>query len=383
MNPSAFTQQAGTQQQQWGQGTPQQSYAPNAFGASPSPYSSSNGASNPNLVAQQLAQQQQSMGQQGSPGAASQLAQQQAYLQARQQAGGMGGAPSTPAAGQQYGSMGFQGQQQQNGALPAYPPQQSSAEASQQALRSMGIDIRGMTPERFSSLPPAQQAVLRQVFMQQKQQQQHALGLGMPGSPAGSAGPGGAGSPTMNGASPMGAGAGQTPGGQGGFGQVRPPSQGPAPSAPQSGQQPSQQQQQQQTPQGPQAANFVKTLTDFYAKRGQPFPGVPTIDGRQVDLSAVYQREQSRSRCLNVADNPLLQSSFELVASRRSVSPLRRVAGSADLLLPQVHQLNMWRQILTAIGFPVDPSTGQQPDARIHQLAQVCPFAPVSRAELN
>ena len=39
--------------------------------------------------------------------------------------------------------------------------------------------------------------------------------------------------------------------------------------------------------------------------------------------------------------------------------------------LTQVHQLNMWRQILTAIGYPVDPATGQQPDTRVQQLAQV------------
>lgn len=52
----------------------------------------------------------------------------------------------------------------------------------------------------------------------------------------------------------------------------------------------------------------------------------------------------------------------------------------SDLLLipfdPQCHQMQLWKQILSALGFPPDPATNQQPDARAQALAQVRPSPP-------
>jgi hypothetical protein len=236
-----------------------------------------------------LMRQAQAMGgggQQGAPGM-NPLHQQQNY----------GGTPRTPQQSQQYGNM--NAYQQQPGGTPSYPPQQqqtpSAMDPQQQRFNLSNVNLQGLTPEKFHALPPQQQQMLR-MALQQKQQQQQALGMGYPSSSM-AGGAGGVPSPAMNGSpSPMG-GAGSPVGGGGGgapgaypYSGARPPSQGHPPSTPQGGQQHGQQQG-QQPQQGAQAASFLKTLTDFYAKRGQPFPGVPSIEGRSVDLSTLYQRE--------------------------------------------------------------------------------------------
>ncbi|ORY73412.1 hypothetical protein BCR35DRAFT_354100 [Leucosporidium creatinivorum] len=294
-------------------------------GASAYSYPPTSGAMDPAALMRQAQGQQGALP--GTPQHNNPLHQQQQYQQ------NLGAAPRTPQQAQQYGNMAYQQQQQQqqHGGGPSYPPQQQTPGAMDpQRFNLANVNLSGLTPEKFQALPPQQQQMLR-MALQQKQQQ--ALGMGYPSSSM-AGGAGGVPSPAMNGSpSPMG-GAGSPAGGASGaypYGGARPPSQGHPPSTPQGGQQG---QQGQQPQQGAQAASFLKTLTDFYAKRGQPFPGVPSIEGRPVDLSTLYQlviRSGGFQKC---------------------------------------HQMQLWKQILSALGFPPDPATNQQPDSRAQALAQ-------------
>lgn len=261
-----------------------------------------------------MAQQQQQQQQQQWAGAQPIYASPAAFNPATSSYPGSNGisAPQTPVQGQQYGGGApYQGGGQPG--APSYPPQQQQQqqqtpnnmhEAQQAALR--GMNLQGLTPEKWASLPPQQQQMLRQML---QARQQSALGMGYPASPAGGQGGMPNGSPTpMGGAgSPV----GPAPGGyqQGG---ARPPSQGQPPNTPQGqGQQPS-----------PATSGFLKTLSDFYAKRGQPFPGQPVIDGRTVDLSILYQRTPCSCSAFQDgrADPPShSQSSFAEVDSNRLV----------------------------------------------------------------
>lgn len=242
-----------------------QSFAPpNAFatgGTSNAPYGAGSPAvSTSNLLQQQLAAQQAAFSQ--NPSAQPNLAQQQ-YMQSMQQ--------------QQMYQQAQNAQQQSspfaNPSLPASsqplpPPTQASPPAPaqqrppgqtmtqqeiQNALR--GVNLNGMTQERFQQLTPVQQTAIREVMMSRSRaQQQASLGLGMPGAaatPPRSAQPQPNGLPT-----PVAGGTPSTPA-------------GPVPNAPQTN-------------------VFLKTLTEFFAKRGVPFAGPPVVEGRTIDLARMF-----------------------------------------------------------------------------------------------
>ncbi|BGP21557.1 ARID/BRIGHT DNA-binding domain containing protein [Rhodotorula toruloides] len=213
-----------------------------------------------NLLQQQLAAQQAAFSQNPStqPNQPS-LAQQQ-YMQNMQQ--------------QQIYQQARNAQQQQhsypfaNPSLPAnsQPPKQPSQASppptaqqrpsgqtiTQQDIQNAlhGVNLNGMTQERFQQLTPIQQAAIREVMMSRSRaQQQASLGLGMPGATA-------------------------TP--------PRPtPAQPNGPPTPAAGGVPS-------TPVPPQTNVFLKTLTEFYAKRGVPFSGPPVVEGRTIDLARMF-----------------------------------------------------------------------------------------------
>lgn len=155
--------------------------------------------------------------------------------------------------------------QQPVSATPAAATSASSmtSQELQEVLR--GVALQGMTHERFGSLLPIQQAALRELMARQRAQQQGQLARGAP--PAGPQGTPLRTMPTNQGAN----GSSAAPN--------RPapiPNGTPAPAAPLS---------------GPQLA-FLKTLADFYAKRGQPFAGPPNIEGRVVDLARMFAAVQ-------------------------------------------------------------------------------------------
>ncbi|BGP12501.1 hypothetical protein JCM10213_006934 [Rhodosporidiobolus nylandii] len=105
-----------------------------------------------------------------------------------------------------------------------------------------------ITPDRFNQLTLQQQSTLRQYMMQQRQAQQAQLGLGMPSSPATASGSG-ANTPSKPPAPAMALAAGAAQG------AAKP------------------------------AGTIYTALTDFYARQGKPFPGSPTVEGVQLDLT--------------------------------------------------------------------------------------------------
>ncbi|BGP28735.1 hypothetical protein JCM10296v2_000471 [Rhodotorula toruloides] len=207
------------------------------------------------LAAQQAAFSQNPSAQQNQPNLAQQqymqsMQQQQMFQQARnaQQQSSPFANPSLPA--------NFQPPSQPSQASPPpsaqqRPPGQTMTQQEvQNALR--GVNLNGMTQERFQQLTPIQQAAVREVMLSRSHaQQQASLGLGMPGAGAAATPPRPA--PTQPNGLPT-------------------PAIGGTPS----------------TPAPPQTNVFLKTLTEFYAKRGVPFAGPPTAEGRTIDLARMF-----------------------------------------------------------------------------------------------
>ncbi|GAA5867955.1 hypothetical protein JCM3774_004736 [Rhodotorula dairenensis] len=206
---------------------------------------------------------------------------------------------------------------------PRSGTQSMSHQDIQAALR--GVSLQGMTAERFAQLAPHQQAALRELMARQRaQQQQSQSGLGPPGAgpqatplrapPAAAPAP-----------SPL---APNRPQGAS--------SAAPAPSAP---------------PSAPQLA-FLKTLADFYAKRGQPFAGPPTIEGRVLDLARMFAAVQQCGGSAAVAANNrwgYVASSLGFAAQSPDAHPQDRLA-----VLEQAYQRALlpfeqyWQQIQRA-----------------------------------
>ncbi|BGO96520.1 ARID/BRIGHT DNA-binding domain containing protein [Rhodotorula toruloides] len=256
---------SGAAGQAYGQNGGQPFASANAFatgGTSSAPYGAGSPAvSTSNLLQQQLAAQQAAFSQnpsaqQNQPNLAQQqymqsMQQQQMYQQARnaqqqQQQSSPFANPSLPA--------GSQPPSQTSQASPPpssqqRPPGQTMTQQEvQNALR--GVNLNGMTQERFQQLTPIQQAAIREVMMSRSRaQQQASLGLGMPGATATPPRP----APTQPNGLPT-------------------PAIGGAPA----------------TPAAPQTNVFLKTLTEFYAKRGVPFAGPPTVEGRTIDLARMF-----------------------------------------------------------------------------------------------
>ncbi|GAA5828095.1 hypothetical protein JCM11251_002586 [Rhodosporidiobolus azoricus] len=254
------------------------------------PYSPAHAPSTSALLQQQLAQQAalSQAGQQNQHASPYQN-QQQAYnqmQQARQQQQQQQHQSYAPSPSQPSPFAGASYPQQQppppSAPTPSQPPPASNPSLSssqsrpqmsiqdmQNALR--GVQLAGMTPERYSQLTPLQQAALREYMQRSRAQQQAQLGLGMPSSPASNtstpsktsgavAPPAGNGSPApaaAAGANPMAGGPPRLVG-----------VQAPTTDA--------------------QREAFFRTLSEFYNKRGQQFPHVPPVDGRQVDLTALF-----------------------------------------------------------------------------------------------
>lgn len=182
---------------------------------------------------------------------------------------------------------GFGGQQLQGGP-------NGMNQAAMQALLA-----GGMTQEKFATLTPAQQAQLREMLMaKSRAAAQAGLGNGFPSGPPSQGTP--------------------APGGQAGSPAPIPPSQSGAPGS------------------APSSAAFMRTLADFWNKRGTPFTGAPVVEGRPLDLGNLY---------MSVA----------------------RLGGFA-----KVQGQGQWRAVLSQIGFPPDPSQLQgHPDSRVQAVAQV------------
>ncbi|GAA5864988.1 hypothetical protein JCM5296_005758 [Sporobolomyces johnsonii] len=312
----------------------QQSYSP-----APPPL-----ASTTSLFQQQLAQQA-AMGGQAQPAprpaaqpANSYQASTQAYMQSQQQLAQARQAQQNPSQPSPYPSA----YPQQSPALPssqppsaqqyAAPQQQQQQPQQQQQQRPnptqpmsnqelssalRGIDLsQGMTPQRYASLTPHQQLAVREFMIRsrsQQQQQQAQLGLGMPSSPAANAlklqqqqQQQANGSPAPSATGQYGRPGAQQPGGQA------------APA--------------QQQPSAPAQAQFLKTLTDFNAKKGIQFNGPPVIEGRSLDLARFYAAVLQAGGFNNVN------------ANRR------------------------WGSVATALGFPA-ASPDQHPDQRLQALA--------------
>ncbi|BGP04663.1 hypothetical protein NBRC10512_004979 [Rhodotorula toruloides] len=260
-----FAGQAGGQPYSQNGGQPFASA--NAFatgGTSSAPYGAGSPAvSTSNLLQQQLAAQQAAFSQnpsaqQNQPNLAQQqymqsMQQQQMYQQARnaqqqQQQSSPFANPSLPSDSQPPSQP---SQASPPPTAPQRPPGQTMTQQEvQNALR--GVNLNGMTQERFQQLTPIQQAAIREVMMSRSRaQQQASLGLGMPGA-------GGVATPPRP--------APTQPNG------LPTPAIGGTPSA----------------PAPPQTNIFLKTLTEFYAKRGVPFAGPPTVEGRTIDLARMF-----------------------------------------------------------------------------------------------
>ena len=321
LDPAQLFQQRQQQQQmqqQAGVGQPppgwvgQQPGQPNpAFGGG----AFSNGAQgyNPNqtataLIQQQIAQQQQQLQQpvnpQSLPITHPQHPQHQQWLQVQQhhqQNQQNGGFPGQP---------GFQNRPgAPNGAFPG--PNGAPAGGVPPAIAAL---LASMTPEKLAAMTPVQQAQVKEMFIKQRMHQQQQLGLGFPGGPP-------QGSPVPQGAPPPG----------------QSPANAPAPSTPASTQPGQPQPQTQPQPQpNPNQAQFLRTLGDFLAKRGIAFTGPPVIDGRQVDLQALY-----------------------VIVTK--MGGFGRVQGQGG-----------WRMVLPHLGFAPDPSqpNGGQSDGRVAGLVQ-------------
>ncbi|GAA6022215.1 hypothetical protein JCM10207_003945 [Rhodosporidiobolus poonsookiae] len=313
MNPAA-----GMYGQPPAQGWPGQpganpAYAPppNPYGAAPAPggYPNPAAPSTAGLLQQQLAQQA-AMAQQGSPAHQAYLQSQAQLLQARQQAQQplpQQTLPSTPASQPSpFANANYAPTPSTSAApaqpSPAYPQsrppnQPQSLQELQNILR--GVPLQGMTPERYNALQPAQQQALREYMVRQRAAQQAQLGLGMPGSPAATPSKPSPAAGTANGTPTA-----QTP---------RPTTAG----AP---------------PQG-QANPMLKVLSEFYAKQGLPFPGPPTVEGRQLDLARMFGAVTQGGGFSGIT------------TSRR------------------------WGHVATALGFPA-PSPDQHPEQRLQALAQ-------------
>ncbi|GAA5919201.1 hypothetical protein JCM1841_002499 [Sporobolomyces salmonicolor] len=313
----------------------QQSYSP-----APQPL-----ASTASLFQQQLAQQTAMGGQAqppprpGAQPANSYQASTQAYMQSQQQLAQARQAQQNPSQPSPYPSA----YPQQSPAPPSSqppsaqqyaiaqqqqpPPQQQQRPNPAQTMSNQelsnalrGIDLsQGMTPQRYASLTPHQQLAVREFMVRsrsQQQQQQAQLGLGMPSSPAANAlkqqqqqqqqQQQANGSPAPTAMGQYGRPGAQQPGGQA------------APA--------------QQQPSAPAQAQFLKTLTDFNAKKGIPFNGPPVIEGRTLDLARFYAAVLQAGGFNNVN------------ASRR------------------------WGSVAAALGFPA-ASPDQHPEQRLQALA--------------
>ncbi|GAA6053456.1 hypothetical protein JCM3770_005174 [Rhodotorula araucariae] len=278
------------QPQQWQQANAQQQYAQQGM------YSTAGGAyagmsqapSTASLFQQQLAQQQAMST--ASPGqhtqqpnyqnsAQSQQAYaQQAYAQQQAQAQARASQPPPPA----QPSYPTQPPAPQQAASPyAQPTRPAGQPSSMQELQAVlrGVNLQGMTSERFAQLTPAQQAAVREFLTRSRQAQQAQLGLGMPGANA---------SPVASGSAPSPAarpstGQGQPGQSQGQFNgaqsqqQAQRPS--PAPGTPVQG---------QAGPYSQQNAVFLKSLAEFYNKKGVAFSGAPIVDGQPLDVARTF-----------------------------------------------------------------------------------------------
>ncbi|GJN92219.1 hypothetical protein Rhopal_005249-T1 [Rhodotorula paludigena] len=226
--------------------------------------------------------------------------------------------PQSAAPQQQQTPSTYPQQQQQQQQRP--PNQTMSNQELQAALR--GVQLQGMTQERFQQLTPLQQAALREMMARSRAQQQAQLGLGMPGSPAAAAATG----------SPA-------PSGSGSATPARPPvavSQAngvPAPPAAARPGQPGAAPQMSGPGQTQQNPMFLKALLEFHAKRNVPFVGPPVVEGRTLDLARLFAA---------VSQGGGFQS---ITASRR------------------------WGLVLTGLGFAA-PSADQQPEQRVQAIQQ-------------
>ncbi|GAA5856351.1 hypothetical protein JCM8547_000882 [Rhodosporidiobolus lusitaniae] len=304
MTPAAmYAPQGGAGMAPYVQQQPGQPFASSSAGygatAAPQPYQNAQGVVSTSALLQQQLAQQAAMNQQGSPAPSSapqyasphqnqQHAYQQLYQSRQQSQQPMNSAPSLPVPPTPSYS-----QPPPPTSTPSQPLSSSTGRSTmsvqeiQNALR--GVQIQGMTPERFNTLQPHQQAALREYMSRTKAAQQAQLGLGMPSSPAsnastpsrtpnGSAGGAGAGSSVQNNA-------------------------------------------------------FLKTLSDFYAKKGQPFAGAPMLEGRPVDLAKMFASVTKAG-------------GYEAVTSQR-----------------------WWNYIAQSLGYAA-PSPQEQPPDRVQALQQ-------------
>lgn len=160
----------------------------------------------------------------------SSLLQQQLAQQAAMQRASQSPAPQQP-------SLYAQNPQQHSLAAPS--PTTNGVQQLPRVSPELASLLTGITPERFATYTPQQQAAVKAYYQaqgQQKAAQQTALGLGYPGA-----------------APPNGA-------------QARPPQQQP----------------------------FMRALIDFHQRKGTPLTVIPVIEGLQVDLTKLFQRESSR-----------------------------------------------------------------------------------------
>ncbi|BGP44557.1 hypothetical protein JCM10450v2_000371 [Rhodotorula kratochvilovae] len=280
------------QQQQWQQTGTQQYAQQGMYANAGGAYSGmSQPPSTASLFQQQLAQQQAMSA--GSPAQQTQqpnyqnLAQsqqayaQQAYQQQQAQAQAQARAsqppppaqpphPAQPSAPQQAPSPYAQ--------QPRPPGQPQSMQDLQATLR--GVNLQGMNTERFQQLTPAQQAAVREFLARSRQAQQAQLGLGMPGAAGSPSAAGSAASPPARPPTAPGQPQAQMNGAQA---QVQAQAQrpGPAPGTPAQGQG-------QANAYSQQTAVFLKTLAEFYNKKGVAFSGPPVIEGRQIDLARMF-----------------------------------------------------------------------------------------------
>ncbi|GAA5981334.1 hypothetical protein JCM10908_004072 [Rhodotorula pacifica] len=214
----------------------------------------------------------------------------------------------------------------------ATPTQRSGTQSmSQQDLQMAlrGVSLQGMTAERFAQLAPHQQAALRELMARQRaqQQQQAQIGLGTAAATAPHATPLRPPPAAIPTSTPTAAPNRQPP---------PPMNTAPPASAP---------------PSGPQLA-FLKTLADFYAKRGQTFTGPPTIEGRVLDLARMFAAVQQGGGSAAVAANNrwgYVASSLGFGASSPDAHPHDRLAALEEayqrVLLPFEQY---WQQIQRA-----------------------------------
>lgn len=163
----------------------------------------------------------------------------------------------------------------------------------QAALR--GVSFQGMTAEKFAQLPPIQQAAMRELLARQKAKQDSPPGPGASAATPQAATPLRAPPAAIPAPSPLMSSSRSQPAS----------TSAPPPSAP---------------PNGPQLA-FLKTLADFYAKRGQSFAGPPTIEGRVIDLARMFAAVQQGGG--SAAVSPPASRSLNSTNSRSSNDSFR------------------------------------------------------------